>query len=73
MAKIGGIYQIRWTCTDIEGKSRSFNFRADMLEGDHPLLVGCPTLVSMKEVLHFDTLVLKADINGIKCSVLLFN
>jgi hypothetical protein len=60
---------IPWTCNDIEGKSHSFNFRADVLEGDHPFLIGCPTLVAMKAVLHFDTLVLNAEINGTQCSV----
>jgi hypothetical protein len=40
-----------------------------VLEGDHPFLIGCPTLVLMKAGLHFDTLVLNAEINGTRCSV----
>jgi hypothetical protein len=39
---------IPWTANDTQGNAHSFNLRADVLDGDHPFLVGCPTLMAMK-------------------------
>jgi hypothetical protein len=60
---------IPWDAKDMNGQTHSFNLRADVLEGDHPLLIGCPTLVSMKASLDFDKILLKATINGRQCSM----
>jgi hypothetical protein len=59
---------IPWTANDTQGNAHSFNFRADVLDGDHPFLVGCPTLMAMKSTLIFENLTLKATINDMACS-----
>jgi hypothetical protein len=44
---------IPWRVKDMEGDQHDFNLRADVLEGDQPLLIGCPTLMVMKSSLDF--------------------
>jgi hypothetical protein len=58
---------IPWTARDNKGKDHCFNLRADVLDGEHPLLIGCPTLIAMEASLDFKTLELKAVINGSFC------
>jgi hypothetical protein len=53
----------------IEGSTHSVFFRADVHDGDHPFLIGCPTLISMNASLDFGALLLKAKINGKTCSL----
>jgi hypothetical protein len=60
---------IPWTANDTQGNAHSFNFRADVLDGNHPFLVGCPTLMAMKSTLIFENLTLKATINDVACSL----
>ena len=60
---------IPWTANDTQGNAHSFNFRADVLDGDHPFLIGCPTLMAMKSTLIFENLILKAIINDVACSL----
>jgi hypothetical protein len=60
---------IPWKAQDTEGSTHSFFFRADVLDGDHPFLIGCPTLISMSASLDFGALLLKAIINGKTCSL----
>jgi hypothetical protein len=60
---------IPWTAEDTQGNTHSFNFRADVLEGDHPFLIGCPTLMAMKSTIIFENLSLKAIINDVPCSL----
>jgi hypothetical protein len=57
---------IPWSARDIEGKFHTFNIRADVLEGDHPFLIGCPTLTSMKASLNFSEAELNVNISN-KC------
>jgi hypothetical protein len=51
---------IPWTARDKIGREHCFNFRADVLEGEHPLLIGCPTLVATKASLDFKNFEMKA-------------
>jgi hypothetical protein len=60
---------IPWTAIDNQGKAHSFNFRADVLDGDHPFLIGCPTLMAMKVTLIFETLSFKAIIDDTACNL----
>jgi hypothetical protein len=53
----------------MEGIQHDFNLRADVLEGDHPLLIGCPTLMAMKASLDFCELKLGALINESRCTL----
>jgi hypothetical protein len=57
---------IPWRVKNSTGDIISFNFRADVLDGNHPFLIGCPTLVSMKACLDFGELALTATINGVQ-------
>jgi hypothetical protein len=41
------------------------------LEGEHPLLIDCPTLVAMKALLHFKNFEIKATINNEECILIL--
>jgi hypothetical protein len=47
----------------------SFNLRADVLAGDYPLLIGCPTLVALNATLFFEDMKLLATINGVRCDI----
>jgi hypothetical protein len=58
---------IPWAALDTGGAEHEFNLRADVLEGDHPLLIGCPTLINMKASLDFNDLKLSATINDKRC------
>jgi hypothetical protein len=58
---------IPWTADDTQGNAHSFNFRADVLEGGHPFLLGCPTLMAMKLTIIFEKFRLKAIINDVAC------
>jgi hypothetical protein len=58
-----------WISRDIMGMDHAFHFRADVLEGEYPLLVGCPTLMAMAAVLSFKELNLSAVINDKKCDL----
>jgi hypothetical protein len=49
---------------DVNGVEHHFNIQADILEGDHTFLIGCPTLMALKEPLEFDALNLDAANNG---------
>jgi hypothetical protein len=44
---------ISWTAEDTQGNAHSFNSRADVSEGDHPFLIGCPTLMAIKSTIIF--------------------
>jgi hypothetical protein len=44
---------IPWIAQDITGMKQEFNLRADVLEGDNPLLIGCPTLNTLQASLDF--------------------
>jgi hypothetical protein len=41
---------IPWTVNATQGNTHSFNFRAEVLDGDNPFLVGCPTLMAVKTI-----------------------
>jgi hypothetical protein len=58
---------IPWTVRDVYNKDHCFNLRADVLDGDHPLLIGFPTLVAMKASVDFETLEMKTTINSSVC------
>jgi hypothetical protein len=58
---------IPWVAQDVKGNDHSFFVRADVLDGEHPLLIGYPTLVSMQAILDFHNLTLKAFVNGKAC------
>jgi hypothetical protein len=58
---------IPWVARDIKENDHSVFFRADVLDGEHPLLIGCPTLVSMQAILDFHNINLKAFVNGNNC------
>jgi hypothetical protein len=60
---------IPWAALDTNGAEHEFNLRADVLEGDHPLLIGCPTLISMKASLDFNSLRLSATLNDTQCTI----
>jgi hypothetical protein len=60
---------IPWVVQDNKGKEHGFNLRIDVLRGDYPLLIGCPTLVAMEAVLYFAELKLSATINGTRCEL----
>jgi hypothetical protein len=60
---------IPWVVQDTNGREHEFNLRVDVLRGDYPLLIGCPTLVSMEAVLYFVGPKLSATINGTRCDL----
>jgi hypothetical protein len=55
---------IPWVARDVKGNNHSFFFRADVLDGEHPFLIGCLILVYMQAILDFHNLALKAFVNG---------
>ena len=58
---------IPWKVRDINRTDHDFNLRADVLDGDHPLLIGFPTLVAMKASVDFGNLEMKTTINSSVC------
>jgi hypothetical protein len=60
---------IPWTAEETQGNAHALNVRADVLEGDHPFLIGCPTLMAMKSTTIFEKFSLKAIINDVACSL----
>jgi hypothetical protein len=60
---------IPWRVKHSSGDILSFNFRVDVLDGNHPFLIGCPMLVSIKASLDFGELALTANINGVQCTM----
>jgi hypothetical protein len=60
---------IPWSVQDAKGREHEFNLRADVLQGDYPLLIGCPTLVAMEATLSFVGPKLSATINGVRCDL----
>jgi hypothetical protein len=69
-AEFGAI--LPWSAQDVKGVEHNFNLRADVLEGDHPFLIGCPTLMALKASLDFEALNLEATINGTRCAIPLY-
>jgi hypothetical protein len=60
---------IPWVVRDVKGTEHSFNLRADVLEGDFPLLIGFPTLIAMRATIYFGDLKLSAVINDTPCDL----
>jgi hypothetical protein len=58
---------IPWKVRDIYDKDLCFNLRAEVLDGDSPLLIGSPAHVAMKASVDFETLQMKTIINSSVC------
>ena len=58
---------IPWSARDIERKFHTFSIKADVLEGDHPFLIGFPTITSMKASLNFSEAELYVTISNESC------
>jgi hypothetical protein len=67
--KFGAI--IPWAVRDTKKNVVLIQPLADLIPGNHPLLIGCPTLFAMEATLSFANPVLVAEINSICCNILL--